>query len=81
MGLSDIHLQSARFVHHVGVIADFLVYFRFVSNTAGVIEADSTNGIETFSFFPTFGDRSVLLDGAVFYVHLGEVKGAFWGSQ
>lgn len=47
----------------------------------GYMEADSTEGIEFFSFWGAFGDRSVLVDDAVFYVHRGEVSASFFGSS
>lgn len=47
----------------------------------GVIEADSTENIVQFGFFGSFGDRSVLVDDAVFYVHQGEVLGSAWESK
>ena len=48
---------------------------------AGYIEADSTSGIESFSIWGNFGDRSVLVDDTVFYVHQGEVKSSPWGTD
>ena len=48
---------------------------------AGYIEADSTSGIESFSIWGNFGDRSVLVDDAVFYIHQGEVKSSPWGTD
>ncbi|HAJ77397.1 MAG TPA: hypothetical protein DCM64_13220 [Gammaproteobacteria bacterium] len=48
---------------------------------AGYIEADSTSSVETFNFWGSFGDRSVLANDAVFYVHQGEVKASMWGVQ
>ncbi|MDA1369375.1 MAG: beta-propeller domain-containing protein [Proteobacteria bacterium] len=48
---------------------------------AGYIEADSTSGIESFSIWGNFGDRSVLVDDTVFYVHQGEVKSSPWGTE
>jgi hypothetical protein len=48
---------------------------------AGYIEADSTDGVIRYSIWGNFGDRSVLVDDAVFYVHEGEVLSAPWGSD
>ncbi len=45
-----------------------------------VIEGDSTEEVLTFRFISPFGDRSVLVDDAVFYVHEGEVRPALWGQ-
>ncbi|NKB34401.1 MAG: hypothetical protein GKR91_15020 [Pseudomonadales bacterium] len=47
----------------------------------GYIEADSTEEIEFFSFWGSFGDRSLLADDAVFYVHQGEVSSSFFGTS
>jgi len=48
----------------------------------GYIEGDSTNDVVDFApFFSGFGDRSVLLDNAVFYVHEGEVIAAPYGTS
>ncbi len=48
---------------------------------AGYIEADSTDGTERYSVWGGFGDRSVLVDDTVYYIHESEVKGAAWGSS
>ena len=48
----------------------------------GYIEGDSTNDVIDFApFFSSFGDRSVLLDNAVFYVHQGEVIAVPYGTS
>ncbi len=48
----------------------------------GYIEGDSTDEVLDFApFFSSFGDRSVLLDNAVFYVHEGEVIAAPYASS
>ncbi|MCG8415190.1 MAG: beta-propeller domain-containing protein [Pseudomonadales bacterium] len=47
----------------------------------GYVEGDSTEELGVFvPFFNTFGDRSVLVNDAVFYVHEGEVRTAVFGS-
>ena len=48
---------------------------------AGIIESDSTENIESFAIFSSFGDRSVLVDDTVFYLHQGEVLGSAWGTE
>lgn len=47
---------------------------------AGYIEADSSDGVLRYSLWGNFGDRSLLVDDAVFYVHEGEVRGSVWGT-
>lgn len=42
----------------------------------GYVEGDSSNALTELPSFSPFGDRSVLTDTTVFYVHQGEVKTA-----
>ena len=51
-----------------------------VSET-GYIEGDATELTDFAPFFSAFGDRSVLVDDAVFYVHGGEVRSALYGTS
>lgn len=47
----------------------------------GYVEGDSTEQLGAFApFFSSFGDRSVLVNDAVFYVHEGEVRSAVFGT-
>ncbi len=46
----------------------------------GYIEGDSSEQTDLFAPFSSFGDRSVLVDDTVFYVHEGEVLAAPFGS-
>ena len=47
----------------------------------GYVEGDSTEEQLSFApFFSTFGDRSILVDDAVFYVHEGEVRSALFSA-
>ena len=53
----------------------FAVDANGVRNT-GYIEGDSSNSLVEFPAYSPFGDRSVLTDSNVFYIHQGEVKSA-----
>ena len=46
----------------------------------GYIEASSSDTSNLLPAWGQFGDRSVLADDAVFYIHQGEVLSAFWGQ-
>jgi hypothetical protein len=46
----------------------------------GYIEATDANELLRFSPWGAFGDRSLLVDDAVFYVHQGEVLSSTWGA-
>jgi len=48
---------------------------------AGYIEADSTEEVLQYYPWGSFGDRSALVDDAVFYIHQGEVRSAAWGAD
>lgn len=47
---------------------------------AGYIEGDSTTEVGLFAPFTGFGDRSILVDDAVFYIHQGEVHTTPFGT-
>lgn len=46
----------------------------------GYIEASNADGSLRYSPWGAFGDRSLLVDDAVFYVHSGEIFSSNWGS-
>ena len=47
----------------------------------GYIEADSTTRQDSFNFWGSFPDRSLLVNDSVFYVHQGEVRSSVWGFR
>lgn len=60
--------------------------YSFEVNSSGVqevgyIEAESADGSLRYYPWGSFGDRSVLVDDAVFYVHEGELLSAPWGTD
>jgi len=48
---------------------------------AGLIYGTEPGSTGTSIFFHNYGDRSVLVDDAVFYLHKGEVLSSFWGQD
>ena len=47
----------------------------------GLIYGTEPGSSGTTLYFPDYGDRSVLVDDAVFYLHHGEVLSSFWGEN
>jgi len=48
---------------------------------AGLIYGTEPGSSGTTIFFRNYGDRSVLVDDAVFYLHGGDVVSSFWGQN
>lgn len=46
----------------------------------GYIEGDATDQVDVFAPFSSIGDRAVLVDEAVFYIHNGEVLASPFGT-